>query len=57
MTWLYMIILTFSVLTLFFVYKDYKKHKFTQKSFALVCFMESAVIIITSILIAISFVQ
>lgn len=55
MTWLYVIILIFSILTLYFVYKDYKEDKFSKKTFTLVSAMESIVIIVTIILIIMSF--
>ena len=51
MTWLYLIILIFSAMTLYFVYGDYKKDSFSKKAFTLVSAMETVVIIICIILI------
>ena len=54
MIWLYIIILIFSVLTLNFVYKDFKNNNFSKKSFKIVSIMESFVIIVILILIIMS---
>lgn len=51
MTWLYLIILVFSALTLYFVYGDYKKERFSKKAFTLVGVMETVIIIITAVLL------
>ena len=51
MTWLYLIILVFSALTLYFAYGDYKKERFSKKAFTLVSIMEVVVIIITVVLL------
>lgn len=51
MTWLYLIILIFSAMTLYFVYGDYKKNRFSKKAFMLVGIMEFIVIIISFFLI------
>lgn len=50
MIWLYLIILIFSALTLYFVYGDYKKERFSKKAFILVGIMETVVLIITAVL-------
>lgn len=55
MTWLYLIILIFTALTLYFVYGDYKKERFSKKAFTLVSIMETVVIIIAAVLLIISF--
>ncbi len=45
MTWLYLIVLVFSVLTLYFIYGEYRKEQLPKRVFTVVCIMESAVII------------
>ena len=51
MTWLYLVILIFSAMTLYFVYGDYKKSRFSKKAFTIVSMMEAVVIIISIALI------
>lgn len=51
MMWLYLVILVFSVLTLYFIYNEYKKGQFSKKSFTLVIIMEIYVVITTIILL------
>ena len=48
MTWLYLIVLVFSVLTLYFIYGEDRKEQFPKRVFAVVCIMESVVIIATA---------
>lgn len=55
MTWLYLIILIFSALTLYYTYSEYKKERFSKKAFTLVSIMEVVVIIIASVLLIKSF--
>lgn len=55
MTWLYLIILIFSALTLYYTYDEYKKERFSKKAFTLVSIMEVVVIIIASVLLIKSF--
>jgi hypothetical protein len=55
MTWLYLIIIVFSALTLYFVYGDYRKKQFSQKAFTIVSIMEMVVIIISAALLIKSF--
>lgn len=57
MSWLYLIILMFSALTLCLVYEDYRKKQFSKRAFNIVSIMESIVIIITAILLIKSFGQ
>ena len=57
MTWLYLVVIIFSALTLYFTYGEYKENKFPKKTFALVCVMEIVVIIVTGILLVMSFNQ
>ncbi len=47
MTWLYLIVLVFSVLTIYFIYGEYRKEQLPKRVFTIVCIMESAVIIAT----------
>ena len=51
MTWLYMMSLIFLILTIYFVYKDYKENKFSKKTFIFVSVMICFAIIGTIILI------
>lgn len=51
MTWLYLIVLIFSALTLYFTYVEYKKEHFSKKAFILASIMEAVVLIITAILL------
>uniref|UniRef100_UPI004055BA02 hypothetical protein n=1 Tax=Agathobacter sp. TaxID=2021311 RepID=UPI004055BA02 len=51
MTWLYLIVLIFSALTLYFTYGEYKKERFSKKTFILASIMEAVALIITAILL------
>ena len=51
MMWLYLVILMFSLLTLYFIYNEYKKGQISKKSFTLVSIMEIYVVITTIILL------
>ena len=39
MTWLYLIVMIFSALTLYFTYREYKKNRFSKRAFTLVSIM------------------
>ena len=51
MTWLYLVIIIFSALTLYFTYAEYKQNKFSKKSFALISIMEAVVMIATAVML------
>lgn len=55
MTWLYLIIVVFSALTLHLVYGDYRKKQFPKKAFISVGILEVVVIIISAALLIKSF--
>ena len=54
MTWLYLIVMIFSALTLYFIYGEYKKNRFSKRAFTLVSIMEVVVIIVTAVILIIS---
>lgn len=54
MTWLYLIVMIFSALTLYFIYGEYKKNRFLKRAFTLVSIMEVVVIIATAVMLIIS---
>ena len=54
MTWLYLIVIIFSALTLYFTYGEYKQNKFSKKSFTLVSIMEIVVIVATAVMLTMS---
>ena len=54
MTWLYLIVMIFSALTIYFIYGDYKKNRFSKRAFTLVSIMEVVVIIATAVMLIIS---
>lgn len=51
MTWLYLVVMIFSALTLYFTYGESKQNRFSKKAFTLVGVMETVVIIITAVLL------
>ena len=51
MLWMYLLVLIFSLLTLYFVHDEYKKSRFPKKAFSLVLVLEAAVCILSVILI------
>lgn len=51
MMWLYLIILIFSLLTLHYIYNEYKQEKISKKSFILISCMEILVVVTTIILL------
>lgn len=51
MIWLYLLVVVFSALTLYFVYEEHRKTRFPEKTFAAVCVLEAAVIIISAALL------
>ena len=54
MTWLYLVVMIFSALTLYFTYGEYKQSKFSKKAFTLVSIMEAVVIVATAIMLIMS---
>ena len=54
MTWLYLIVMIFSALTIYFIYGEYKKNRFAKRAFTLVSIMEVVVIIATAVMLIIS---
>lgn len=54
MTWLYLIVMIFSALTLYFIYGEYNKNRFSKRAFTLVSIMELVVIIATAVMLIIS---
>ena len=51
MTWLYLIVMIFSALTLYFTDGEYKQNRFSKKAFTLVSVMEAVVIIATTVML------
>ena len=51
MLWMYIVVLIFTILTLFNVYTEYKKNNFSKKSFYFVFITEFIVIILLAILL------
>lgn len=54
MTWIYLIVLLFSALTIFFVCGDYKKGKFSKIEFIIITILLCAVIVVSAGLIVFS---
>ena len=54
MTWLYLVVIIFSALTLYFAYGEYKQNRFSKKAFTLVSIMEAVVIVATAIMLIMS---
>lgn len=54
MTWLYLIVLIFSALTLYFTYGEYRQNRFSKKIFTLVSIMEAVVLVATAVMLIIS---
>ena len=55
MTWLYLIVMVFSALTLYFTYREYAQSRFSKKAFTLVgILLEAVVIIATAIMLTMS---
>ena len=54
MTWLYLIVMIFSALTLYFTYGEYKRNRFSKRTFTLVSIMEAVVIIVTAVMLIMS---
>ena len=54
MIWLHLIVFIFSALTLFYTYSGYKQKQFSKKAFVIICFLETVVILTTSILLILS---
>ena len=54
MTWLYLVVMVFSALTLYFTYGEYKQNKFSKRAFTLVSILEAVVIIATAVMLIMS---
>lgn len=54
MTWLYLIVMIFSALTLYFTYGEYKQNRFSKRALTLVSIMEAVVIIATAVMLIMS---
>ena len=54
MTWLYLIVMIFSALTLYFNYGEYKQNKFSKRALIIVSIMEGVVIISTIVMLIMS---
>ena len=51
MPWLCFAVILFSALTLYFSYGEYKKNKFSKKTFTAICIMEVVVIVTNAVLL------
>lgn len=54
MTWLYLVVIIFSALTLYFTYGEYKQNRFSKKAFTLVSIMEAVAIVATAVMLIIA---
>ena len=54
MTWLYLVVIIFSALTLYFTYGEYKQKRFSKKAFTLVSIMEAVAIVATAVMLIMS---
>ena len=54
MTWLYLVVMIFSALTLYLTYGEYKQNRFPKKAFTLVSIMEVVVIVATAVMLIMS---
>ena len=54
MTWLYLVVVVFSALTLYFTYGEYKQNRFSKRAITLVSIMEIVVIVATAVMLIIS---
>ena len=54
MTWLYVIVLVFSILTLCFTCGAYKHNRFSKRAFSLVGIMETVVIAASAVMLIMS---
>ena len=54
MTWLYLVVIIFSALTLYFAYGEYKQNRFSKKAFTLVSIMEAVAIVATAVMLIMS---
>ena len=54
MTWLYLIIVIFSALTLYFTYREYKQNRFSKRAFTFVSIMEAVVMIAIVVMLIMS---
>ena len=51
MTWLYLVVMIFSALTLYFTYGEYKQNRFSKKAFTLISIMEAVAIVATAVML------
>lgn len=51
MKWLLIIVIVFSLLTIFELYNEYKKHNITKKIYCIIAGMETAAAIISFVLL------
>jgi len=54
MTWLYLVVMIFSALTLYFTYGEYKQNRFSKKTFTLVSVLEAVVIVAAAVMLIVS---
>ena len=54
MTWLYLVVMIFSALTLYFTYGEYKQNRFSKRAFTLVSILEAVVIVATAVMLIMS---
>ena len=54
MTWLYLVVMIFSALTLYSIYGEYKQNRFSKKAFTLVSIMEAVAIVATAVMLIMS---
>lgn len=54
MTWLCLVVIIFSALTLYFTYGEYKQNRFSKRAFTLVSILEAVVVIVTAVMLIMS---
>ena len=54
MTWLYLVVMIFSALTLYFTFGEYKQNRFSKKVFTLDSIMVAVVIVATAVMLIMS---
>ena len=54
MTWLYLVVIFFSALTVYFTYGEYRQNRFAKKAFTLVSIMEAITIVVTAVMLIMS---
>lgn len=53
-TWLCLVVIIFSALTLYFTYGEYKQNRFSKRAFTLVSILEAVVVIVTAVMLIMS---